>query len=107
MFRYPVIKNCIRHYKYKILNEDLLVIEALNRNDARGLLHSYLVNKEPSLMGLDIKTIMLKLGISESLSLPITGETKKNVDGVELVWVGNGWKPFWEYKIQNGIIEED
>ena len=37
------------------------------------------------------------LAISESLSLPITGETEKVIDGIECLWSGNGWMPAWEY----------
>lgn len=90
MIRYPVEKNVLRFYKYKFFNSDEVVtIEAFNKKQARsGLCELILVN--PKLHNLPV--------ISETLTLPIYGQTTKLIDGVEHVWVSTGWIPLWEYK---------
>lgn len=37
-------------------------------------------------------------GISESVYYPVTGVTKKKINGVDSVWVINGWMSEFEYK---------
>ena len=94
MFRYPVEKNIIRFYKYKLLGkeEDPIVIEAMNRKEARILLRDFIM-VNPIYQNLPI--------IDESLSLPIFGETTKMIKDVEYVWIGNGWIPLWEFEKLN------
>ena len=95
MFPYPVEKHIIRFYKYKFLGfEDTpVVIEAYNKLEARQKL-SYFLEKNPQYSGLKV--------VDESLSLPIFGETLKNINGIEHVWVGNmtssNWMPLEEFK---------
>ena len=88
---FVVEKHCIRFYKYKFLGyEDRpLVIEAYNKKEARIKLNNLLA-KNPILKNTPI--------ISESLTLPIYGETTKKINSVEHVWVGyaisqTGWMP--------------
>lgn len=93
MFNYPVEKNILRFYKYKFYGyEKPLIIEAYNKLHARQIL-SYFLEKNPQYQGVEV--------ISESLSLPIFGETTKIINGVENVWVGelthNSWMPLDEY----------
>ena len=95
MFPYPVEKHCIRFYKYKFLGfeETPVVIEAYNKLEARQKL-SYFLEKNPQYAGLKV--------VDESLSLPIFGETLKNINGIEHVWVGNmtssNWMPFEDFE---------
>jgi hypothetical protein len=90
MVRYPVEKNVLRFYKYKFYQSDEVVtIEAFNRKQARIMLRDFILNS-PKLHNLPI--------ISETLTLPIYGQTTKLIDNVENVWVGNGWIPLWEFK---------
>lgn len=93
MFRYPVEKNIIRFYKYKFLDiEEQVVIEALNRKEARILLRDFiLVN--PMYQNIPI--------INESLSLPLFGETSKMINNMEYVWIATGWIPLWEFEKLN------
>jgi hypothetical protein len=69
MFNYPVEKHTLRFYKYKFLGyEDKpIVIEAYNKLEARQKL-TYFLEKYPQYQGIPV--------ISESLSLPIFGETE-------------------------------
>ena len=94
MFNYPVEKNIIRFYKYKLLGkeDDPIVIEAINRKEARILLRDLILHN-PALQNLPI--------IDESLSLPIFGETKKMIDDIEYVWFAQGWIPIWEFEKLN------
>jgi len=90
MIRYPVEKNVLRFYKYKFYQSDEIVtIEAFNRKQARTLLRDFILNN-PKLQNLTI--------ISETLTLPIFGQTTKMIDNVENVWIGTGWIPLWEFK---------
>jgi hypothetical protein len=90
MIRYPVEKNVLRFYKYKFYQSDEIVtIEAFNRKQARIFLRDFILNN-PKLQNLPI--------ISETLTLPIFGQTTKIIDNVENVWIGNGWIPLWEFK---------
>ena len=90
MIRYPVEKNVLRFYKYKFYQSDEIVtIEAFNRKQARTLLRDFIINN-PKLNNLAI--------ISETLTLPIYGQTTKMINNVENVWIGNGWIPLWEFK---------
>jgi hypothetical protein len=90
MIRYPVEKNVLRFYKYKFYQSDEIVtIEAFNRKQARALLRDFIINN-PKLNNLAI--------ISETLTLPIYGQTTKMINNVENVWIGNGWIPLWEFK---------
>ena len=90
MVRYPVEKDVLRFYKYKFYQSDEVVtIEAFNRKQARTILRDFILNN-PKLHNLQV--------ISESLTLPIYGQTTKVIDGVENVWIGNGWIPLWEFK---------
>jgi hypothetical protein len=98
MFNYPVEKHTLRFYKYKFLGyEDKpIVIEAYNKLEARQKL-SYFLEKYPQFQGIPV--------ISESLSLPIFGETEKYIDGVQCVWVANltptNWMPLSEFEKLN------
>jgi hypothetical protein len=93
MFRYPVEKNTIRFYKYKFLGkEDPIIIEAFNRKQARILLRDFILSN-PMFHNIPI--------IDESLTLPIFGETTKMINGLEHIWVGNGWIPMWEFEKLN------
>jgi hypothetical protein len=90
MIRYPVEKNVLRFYKYKFYQSDEIVtIEAFNRKQARTFLRDFILNN-PKLQNLII--------ISETLTLPIFGQTTKIIDNVENVWIGSGWIPLWEFK---------
>jgi hypothetical protein len=104
MFRYPVEKQVIRFYKYKIFNSEIAIIETSCQIEARRLLKNFIVSRIAHLpvvvriQRLTPNEIIYLLAISESLSLPITGETEKVVDDVECVWDGKGWMPIWEYE---------
>jgi hypothetical protein len=90
MIRYPVEKNILRFYKYKFYQSDEIVtIEAFNRKQARTLLRDF-IRTTPKLKNLPV--------ISETLTLPIYGQTTKMIDNIENVWIGNGWIPLWEFK---------
>jgi hypothetical protein len=90
MIRYPVEKDVLRFYKYKFYQSDEVVtIEAFNRKQARIILREFILNN-PKLQNLPI--------ISETLTLPIYGQTTKIINNVENVWIGNGWIPLWEFK---------
>jgi hypothetical protein len=90
MIRYPVEKNVLRFYKYKFYQSDEIVtIEAFNRKQARTLLRDFILNNH-KLQNLTI--------ISETLTLPIFGQTTKMINNVENVWIGTGWIPLWEFK---------
>ena len=88
MFNYPVEKHILRFYKYKFigLESHPIVIEAYNKLEARQKL-MYMVEKHPQLYGRAV--------ISESLSLPIFGETTKIINGIDHVWVGNVFDKEW------------
>jgi hypothetical protein len=94
MFNYPVEKYCIRFYKYKFLGFENkpIVIEAHNKLEARKKL-TYFIQLHPELSSIPV--------VGESLSLPIFGETTKNIIGVKHVWVGNmtpsNWMPLDEF----------
>jgi len=93
MFRYPVEKTILRFYKYKFYNSDEIVtIEAFDRKQARIFLRDFVLNN-PKFHNVPI--------ISETLSLPIYGETTKLINDVECVWIGNGWIPLWEFNKNN------
>lgn len=90
MIRYPVEKNILRFYKYKFFDSnEVITVEAFNRKQARLFL-TQLVNNTPELQNLKV--------ISETVTLPIYGETTKMINGVEYVWVSTGWIPVWEFE---------
>ena len=81
MYNYPVEKHILRFYKYKFSGYgEVITVEAYNKDEARYLLREY-VSRTPQLEGVKV--------ISETLSLPIFGETTKEIDGLKYVWVGN------------------
>jgi hypothetical protein len=98
MFNLIVEKHTLRFYKYKFigLEDKPIIIEAYNKIEARQKL-AYMLQLYPQLQSLAI--------IDESLSLPIFGETKKTIDGVECVWVGaitpSYWMPLEEFLNSN------
>jgi len=98
VFNYIVEKNIIRFYKYKFLGFEHkpITIEAYNKNEARKKL-TYLIQQFPHFQNLPV--------VSESLSLPIFGESTKVINSVEHVWVGNlsqsGWMELEEFKKMN------
>lgn len=104
MFNYTVEKITIRFYKYKILGKDLITIEAFNKNEARKLLRDYIISKTYNLKcysylsSLTTNQIVSELGISESLNLPVTGESLKVINNLDCVWFNNQWIPLWEYE---------
>lgn len=94
MHGFQVEKHILRFYKYKFYGFDKpVVIEAYNKLEARQKLQ-YFFEKHP-----EYATVQI---ISESLSLPIFGETTKTINNIEHVWVGNltpsCWMPLEEYK---------
>jgi hypothetical protein len=98
MFNYPVEKYCIRFYKYNFLGfEKPIVIEAYNKLEARQKLN-YLIQLRPELQSVQV--------IGESLSLPIFGETVKNINKIKHVYVGNltasNWMPLDEF-LKSGL----
>ena len=95
MFNYPVEKNIIRFYKYKFFGkEDLVTIESFNRKQARLMLRDFIEKN------IDYHNRPIA---SETLSLPIYGETIKKINDIECVWVGDGWITLWEYKQRENI----
>jgi hypothetical protein len=95
VFNYPVEKYGLRFYKYKFLGfeENPITIEACNKWEARQML-SIFIRKHKEYHNVPI--------ISETLSLPIFGETTKEINGIKHVWVGNltstFWMPLWEFE---------
>ena len=90
MIRYPVEKNILRFYKYKFFeSNEIITVEAFNRKQAREVL-TQLINNTPELQNLKV--------ISETVTLPIYGETTKMINDIEYVWVSNGWIPVWEFE---------
>lgn len=90
MIRYPVEKNILRFYKYKFFDSnEVITVEAFNRKQARQGL-TQLINNTPELQKLKV--------ISETVTLPIYGETTKMINDVEYVWISNGWIPVWEFE---------
>jgi hypothetical protein len=89
---FKVEKHCIRFYKYKFLGyEDKpIVIEAYNKYEARKKL-TYFLQQYPQFQSTPV--------VSESLSLPIFGETTKMINSVEHVFIGqpNNWMPLDEF----------
>ena len=78
MIRYPVEKNVLRFYKYKFYQSDEVVtIEAFNRKQARVFLSDFILNN-PKLQNLPI--------ISETLTLPIYGQTTKMINALSLCY---------------------
>ena len=98
MFNLIVEKHSLRFYKYKFLGyEDKpIVIEAYNKNEARKKL-TYFIQQHIELTNIPV--------VSESLSLPIYGETTKTIDNIDCVWVGTlsqtGWMPLQEFIDKN------
>ncbi len=97
MYNYPVEKNILRFYKYKFSGySEVITVEAYNRIEARQMLKEY-VRNTPELHNVKV--------ISETLSLPIFGESIKVIDGNEYVWVGNlsldNWMLLSEFKKMN------
>ena len=95
---FVVEKNILRFYKYKFLGfEDKpITIEAYNKLEARKKL-TYFIQLHPELSNIPV--------ISESLTLPIFGETTKVINGAKNVWVGNlsptNWMELEEFKKLN------
>ena len=91
---FKVEKNILRFYKYKFhgFEHKPLVIEAYNKLEARRKL-AYYLDKFPQYRAIPI--------VDESLHLPIFGETIKEIEEVEHVWVGNlrpsNWMPLEEF----------
>jgi hypothetical protein len=98
MFNYIVEKYSLRFYKYKFsgYEDKPITIEAYNKNEARQKL-TYFIQQHPILQNVAV--------VSESLSLPIFGETTKIIDSVDCVWVGNltttGWMDLEKFKQLN------
>ena len=100
IYDYPVEKNVLRFYKYKFFGlEDFPVtIEAYNKAEARNSLLNFL-QQNPRYQSLQV--------VSESLSLPIFGETIKIIDDIDYVWVGGVlnpsvlWMPLNEFEKLN------
>jgi hypothetical protein len=97
LYNYPVEKHILRFYKYKFSGyKESITVEAYDRHEARALLREYVANT-PELKGVKV--------ISETLSLPIFGETIRLFDGNEYVWVGNlssdNWMLLAEFKKLN------
>lgn len=97
MFNYPVEKHTIRFYKYRFSGYDEpIVVEAYNKMQARNALRSHVASR-PELSGVKV--------ISETLSIPIFGETTKVMNGVTMVWVGEMSQTHWltldEFKSMN------
>lgn len=87
MFNYPVEKHTIRFYKYKFLGYDEpMIVEAYNKREARQILKNHIAMR-PELHKLKV--------ISETLSIPIFGETTKVFNGVTMVWVGESSQTHW------------
>jgi len=63
-----------------------IVVEAYNKIEARNMLREF-VHNNPHLHGVKV--------ISESLSLPIFGETTKQINGEQYVWVGATSQSNW------------
>ena len=96
-FNYPVEKNILRFYKYRFKGiEKPIVIEAYNKIEARNKLF-LLMEKIPELKNLGV--------IDERLTLPIFGRTKKMIDEIDHIWVGeltkSGWMPLEEFDKYN------
>jgi hypothetical protein len=93
MFNYPVEKYILRFYKYKFLGyeETPIEVEAYNKLEARRRLTAFL-QQNPQYSTLPV--------VSESLSLPIFGETIKIIGDVENVWVGEPtrWMPLQQFE---------
>ena len=80
MYNYPVEKYTLRFYKYKFSGyNEPIIVEAYNKVEARDILKQHIANR-PELHGVKV--------ISETLSLPIFGETTKLLNGITMVWVG-------------------
>ena len=95
---FVVEKNILSFYKYKFLGfEDKpITIEAFNKTEARQKL-TYFIQQYPQFSTISV--------ISESLTLPIFGETTKVINGIKNVWVGNlsatNWMELEEFKKLN------
>jgi len=93
MFNYPVEKHILRFYKYKFLGyeETPVTIEAYNKLEARRTLTSFL-QQHPQYSTIKV--------VSESLSLPIFGESVKIIGDVKHVWVGepSRWMPLQQFE---------
>ncbi len=87
MFNYPVEKHTIRFYKYKFSGySEPIIVEAYNKREARNILRQHVASR-PDLQGAKV--------ISETLSIPIFGETTKMLNGVTMVWVGELSQTHW------------
>lgn len=87
MFNYPVEKHTIRFYKYRFSGyNEPIIVEAYNKREARNILRQHVANR-PELHGVKV--------ISETLSIPIFGETTKEFNGVMMVWVGELSQTHW------------
>ena len=94
MLNYPVFKRCVRFYRYKFLGlDEPIEIEATHKKEARRILNETIL-QTPNLHNRPI--------IGEYLSLPIFGETIKEIDEIDYVWVGfdntdSGWMKLDDY----------
>jgi len=87
MFNYPVEKHTIRFYKYKFSGySEPIIVEAYNKKEARDILRQHVASR-PELHSVKV--------ISETLSIPIIGETTKMLNGVVMVWVGELSQTHW------------
>lgn len=94
---YPVEKIGIRQYKYWFRGFDKpVIVEAQNKWQARHGIVAF-IRANPAYVDVPI--------ISETLSIPIIGETTKKVDNVDFVWNGDGWIPLFDYE-QNNFIHD-
>lgn len=94
MLNYPVIKRSIRFYRYTFLGiNEPIEVEATYKIEARTILNE-IISQNPNLHNRPI--------LGETVTLPIFGETIKDIDEVEYVWVGfdntqSGWMKLDDY----------
>jgi hypothetical protein len=95
LLNYPVIKRCVRFYRFKFLGlDEPIEVEATYRKEARMILNE-IISQTPDLINRPI--------IGETVTLPLFGETIKEINDVEYVWVGfdntqSGWMKLEDYE---------
>ena len=109
---YPVEKIIPKFYKYKILNHNLIVIEAPCKSDARNLLRTFILKNVNyywyvRIVNLPISELISLIGISEAVSHPVSGESTKFIDNIEFVWDENKWIPLFDYKKRENISDDE
>jgi len=109
---FQVEKNTIRLYKYKFMgiSESEITFEAYSNRQARLFMREFVISNIRNeqfatyLRGIDVNSLASIIGVSERVSMPVTGETKKTVNNTEMVWFVNNWIPIFEYeKIKNTL----